>query len=68
MRLSGHVAHMRAKTGSYRVTVGRPEGKRPLLRSRRRWEDDIKMDLWEVGGGVWTGLIWHRIETSDGLL
>ena len=60
---------MRERTGSYRVTVGRPEGKkRPLSRSRRRWEDDIKMDVWEVEGGVWTGLIWHRIGTRGGLL
>jgi hypothetical protein len=40
------------------VLVGRPEGKRPLGRSRRRWEDNIKMDLQEVGGGCgdWRGL------------
>jgi len=37
--------------GVYRVPVGRPEGKRPLGRPRRRWEDNIKMDLKEVGGG-----------------
>ena len=35
----------------HRVLVGKPEGKRPLGRPRRRWEDNIKMDLWEVGGG-----------------
>jgi hypothetical protein len=40
----------------HRVLVGKPEGKRPLRRSRRRWEDNIKMDLQEVGrgGGDWT--------------
>jgi len=37
--------------GVYRVLVGKPEGKRPLGRPRRRWEDNIKMDLQEVGGG-----------------
>ena len=37
--------------GVHRVLVGKPEGKRPLGRPRRRWEDNIKMDLWEVGGG-----------------
>jgi hypothetical protein len=37
--------------GVYRILVGKPEGKRPLRRTRRRWEDNIKMDLEEVGGG-----------------
>ena len=39
----------------YRVLVGKPEGKRPLGRPRRRWEDNIKMDLQDVGYGGWTG-------------
>jgi hypothetical protein len=39
--------------GVYRVLVGKPEGKRPLGRPRRRWEDNIKMDLQEVGRGSW---------------
>ena len=45
-----------------RVLVGKPEGKRPLGRPRRRWEDNIKMDLREVGGGVgeWMDLAQHR--------
>jgi hypothetical protein len=47
--------------------VGRPEGWRPLGRPRRRWEDNIKMDLQEVGWGAWTGLIWLRIWTGGGL-
>jgi hypothetical protein len=54
--------------GAYRVLVGRPEGMRPLKRPRRRWEDNIKMDLQEVGWGAWTGLIWLRIGTGGGLL
>jgi hypothetical protein len=54
--------------GAYRVLVGRPEGRRQLERPWRRWEDNIKMDLQEVGWGAWTGLIWLRIGTVDGLL
>jgi hypothetical protein len=49
---------MREESGVYRVLVGKPERKRPLGRPRRRWEDNIRMDLWEVGCGVmdWIGL------------
>jgi hypothetical protein len=54
--------------GANRVLVGRPEGRRPLERPRRRWEDNIKMDLQEVGWGESTGLIWLRIGTGGGLL
>ena len=49
MRWSGHVARMGEGRGVYRVFVGKPEGKRPLGRPRRRWDDNIKMDLQEVG-------------------
>jgi hypothetical protein len=48
----------------YRVLVGKPEGKSPLGRPRRRWEDNIKMTLQEIGCGVCTGLSWLRIETG----
>jgi len=51
MRWAGHVACMGEGRGVYRVLVVKPEGKRPLGRPRHRWEDDIKMDLQEVGGG-----------------
>ena len=51
MRLAGHVARVGERRGVYRVLVERPEGKRPLGRPRHRWEDNIKMDLHEVGGG-----------------
>jgi hypothetical protein len=51
MRWAGHVARMGEKSGAYRILVGRPEGRRPLGRPRHRWEDDIKMDLEEVGWG-----------------
>jgi hypothetical protein len=54
--------------GAYRILVGRPEGRRPLETPRHRWEDNIKMDLQEVGWGAWTGLIWLRIGTGGGLL
>jgi hypothetical protein len=46
------VARVGERRGAYRALVGKPEGRRPLGRPRRRWEDNIKMDLREVGGGV----------------
>jgi hypothetical protein len=52
----------------HRVLVGKPEGKRPLGRPRRRWEDNIKMDLQEVGGVVGTGGSWLMIRTGGGHL
>jgi len=51
MRWAGHVARMGEDRGVHRVLVGKPERKRPLGRPRRRWEDNIKMYLQEVGGG-----------------
>jgi len=51
MRWAGHVARMGEGRGVHRVLVGKPDGKRPLGRPRRRWEENIKMDLREVGGG-----------------
>jgi hypothetical protein len=50
--------------GAYRILVGRAEGRRPLGRPRRRCEDNIKIDLQEVGWGAWTGVIWLRIGTG----
>jgi hypothetical protein len=50
---------------AYRILVGNPEGKRPLGRSRRRWEDNIKVDLREIG---WCGIDWLKIGTNGGLL
>ena len=52
MKWAGHVEHIGGKRGVYSVLVGKAEGKRPLGRPRCRWEDNIKMDLWEVGCGV----------------
>jgi hypothetical protein len=63
MRWAGHVARIWNRRGVYRVMVGKPEGKRPLGRPRRRWEDNIKMDLQKVGCGAWTKSIWLRIGT-----
>jgi hypothetical protein len=58
MRGAGHVARMGEKRGAYRILVGSPEGRRPLGRPRRRWEEDIKMDLQEVG---WGGMDWIEL-------
>jgi len=57
MRWAGHVARMDEEKEVYRVLVGKPEGKRPLGRPRRRWVDNIRMDLQEVGCGCmdWIG-------------
>jgi hypothetical protein len=58
LRWAGHVARMGEERGAYRILVGRPEGRRPLGRPRRRWEDNIKMDIREVGGG---GMNWIEL-------
>jgi len=57
MRWAGHVACMVEERGVYRVLVGKPEGKRPLRRPKRRWVDNIRTDLQEVGCGYmgWIG-------------
>jgi hypothetical protein len=62
MRWAGHVARMGEERGAYRVLVGKPEGKRSLGRPRRRWVDNIGMDLHEVGCGYvdWIGLAQDR--------
>ena len=61
MRWAGHVARMGEERGVYRVLVGKPEGRRPLGRPRRRWVDNIRIcRRWNVG--IWTGLGWPRIE------
>jgi len=62
IRWARHVARKGEKRGVYTVLVGKPEGKRPLERARRRWEDNIKMDFREVGCGVmdWIELVQDR--------
>jgi hypothetical protein len=59
---------MREERKSYKVLVGKSEGKRPLGRPRRRWEDEIRMNLKDIGWGVWSGFSWLRIGTDVGLL
>jgi len=62
MSWAEHVARMGERRGVYRVLVGKPEGKRPLGRPRRRWDDNVKMDLQEVGceGMDWIELAQDR--------
>jgi hypothetical protein len=60
MRWAGHVARMGEARNVYRVLVGKPKGKRPLERPRRRWEDGIKMDLGETGWGG-GGVEWIQV-------
>jgi hypothetical protein len=64
MRWAGHVAHMGEGKGIYRVLVGKPEGKRPLGRPRHRWEDNIKMDVREIGidGVNWIQLAQDKVQ------
>jgi hypothetical protein len=58
LRWVGHVARMGEERGAYRILVGRPEGRRPLARPRRRWKGNIKMDIREVG---WGGMNWIEL-------
>jgi hypothetical protein len=62
MRWAGHVARMGAERKVYKVLVGKPEGRRPLGRPRRRWEDGIRLDLREIGLGCvyWIRLVQDR--------
>jgi len=68
IRWAGHVACMGEERGVYRVLVGKPEGKRLLGRPRRRWVDNIRTELQEVGCGYMDWLGWARIETGGGRL
>jgi hypothetical protein len=62
MRWAGHVARMGEERNMYRVFIGKPEGKGPLGRPRRRWEDGIRMDLREIG---WGSVDWIQL-AQDG--
>jgi hypothetical protein len=64
MRWAGHVARMGERRGVYGVLVGKPEGKRPAGRTRRRREENIQK--WDMG--LWTGSSWLRIGTGGGRL
>jgi len=71
IRWAGHVARMDEERGVYRVLVGKPESRRPLGRPRRRWADNIRMDLQEAGCGYmdWIGLAqdrdrWRRLVSA----
>jgi hypothetical protein len=68
MRWAEHVARMGEKRNAYRILVGNPEEKSPLGRPRRRWVNNINMDLREIGWNVEIGSIWLRIGTSGGAL
>ena len=68
MRLAGNVARMGNRRGVHRVLVGKPEGKKPLGRPRRRWDDNIKMDLQEVGCAAMDWIELFRIGTGGGHL
>jgi hypothetical protein len=70
MKWTGHVERMGQETKVYKVSAGKPEGKRPLGRPRCRWEDGIRMDFTCLGVwlGVWRGFSWLGIGTSGGLL
>ena len=67
MRRAGHVARMGEERGVYRVLVGKLEGKRQLGRPRRRWVDNIRVGLQEVGSGYmdWIGLTQDRRQVAD---
>jgi hypothetical protein len=66
IRWAGHVERMRATRNPHRVMVGKPEGERPLRRPRRRWVDNIKIDLEGIG---WDGMDWiDQAQDSGGLL
>jgi hypothetical protein len=64
LRWVGHVARTGEMRGAYNISAGRPEGKRPLGRPRRRWEDNIKMDLREIGFGDVDCIHWAQDRDS----
>jgi hypothetical protein len=68
MRWTGNVTRVGEEREAYKVLVGKPEGKRPLGRPRRRWENGMRIDVREIGLGVWIGFDWLRTGTGGGLL
>jgi hypothetical protein len=67
MKLAVHVARMEEKRNAYRILVGKPEGKSPLGRPRRKWVDSIKMDVRDIEWGCmdWIGLAQNRDQWRD---
>jgi hypothetical protein len=65
-----HVARVGEMRHAYRISLGKTKEKKPLGKPRRRWDDNLKMDLQEMGSGTYeyTGLIWFRTRRGDGLL
>jgi hypothetical protein len=68
MRWAGHVACVGDRRDAYRILAGRPDGKRPPERYRRRCEDIIKMYFQKVEWGAWTGLLWLKTGENYGFL
>jgi hypothetical protein len=67
-KIPWHVANMGKNRFAQRILVAKPEGRRPVGKTRRRWEDNIKMYLRNMGCGAWTRSIWLRIGRDGGLL
>ena len=65
---AGRVARMEDSRCAYRILVGKPEWRRPLWRPRHIWENNIKVDIREVGWGAWNGSICLRVERGSGFL
>jgi hypothetical protein len=68
MRWAGQVACMGEERNVCKVLVGNPKGQKPLGRPRRKWENGIRMDLRDIGWGLWIGFGWLRIGASGRLL
>jgi hypothetical protein len=66
-RWAGHIARRRPKMKAYTILVRKPEVKRLLGRSRRRWDDNIRIDIEEQKGLIWSALLWLRIGSSERL-
>jgi hypothetical protein len=68
MILVGHVARIGELGSACNILVGKPEGKRLIRRHKRRWEDNIRTDLREIGLKIWIGCIWLKMRISGGIL
>jgi hypothetical protein len=62
----GHVARKGEMRNAYKILVENPKGKRPLMRPRRRWQDNITIYVWEIG--LWIEFVWLRIRSGSRLL